>query len=87
MAHNKVRFSISIPHEANVALERFVKTSGYTKSGFIGDMILQQIDSLNALSDAIELAKTGNKVDSEVALNQAKVVISSLGEGVSKDLE
>ena len=83
MAQNKVRFSISIPYEANEALNRFVKVSGSTKSGFISEMLIGQIKVMNELSDAIELAKSGSKSGGDSAINALGESLRSLGSDLS----
>ncbi|WP_342652613.1 hypothetical protein NM449_17840 (plasmid) [Vibrio metschnikovii] len=71
MATKKRRLIISLPTELDEALSRFSKVTGQPQSSFVVTCLMENIDSLNLISDAVEQAKAGNISQSEALIAQA----------------
>ncbi len=71
MATKKRRLIISLPTELDEALTRFSKVTGQPQSSFVVTCLMENIDSLNLISDAVEQAKAGNISQSEALIAQA----------------
>lgn len=71
MPTKKRRLIISLPPELDEALVRFSRVTGQPQSSFVVTCLMENIASLNLISDAVEQAKAGNISQSEALIAQA----------------
>lgn len=71
MPTKKRRLIISLPPELDQALVRFSKVTGQPQSSFVLSCLMENIESLNLITDAVEQAKAGNISQSEALIAQA----------------
>jgi predicted DNA-binding protein len=71
MPTKKRRLIITLPPELDAALVRFSKVTGQPQSSFVLSCLMENIESLNLITDAVEQAKAGNISQSEALIAQA----------------
>nr|WP_076025813.1 hypothetical protein [Vibrio cholerae] len=87
MPTKKRRLIINLPPELDEALARFSRVTGQPQSSFVLTCLMENISSLNLITDAVEQAKAGNIRQSEALIAQAlgttilKITGSSTSEG------
>ncbi len=71
MPTKKRRLNISLPPELDEALSRFSEVSGQSQSSFVLACLMENIESLKLLTEALEQAKKGNVSEYEKLVAQA----------------
>lgn len=71
MPTKKRRLNISLPPELDEALSRFSEVSGQSQSSFVLACLMENIESLKLLTEALEQAKKGNVSEYEKLIAQA----------------
>lgn len=71
MATDKRRITISLPKELDEALAEFSEVSGQAQSAFVVSCLLENVDSLKLITQAIREAKSGNVSRYEALMAQA----------------
>lgn len=71
MPTKKRRLIISLPHELDVALVRFSEVTGQPQSSFILSCLMENLESLKLMTEAVEQAKSGNLSRYEALMAQA----------------
>ncbi|EGQ7976047.1 hypothetical protein I7Z51_005077 [Vibrio parahaemolyticus] len=87
MPTKKRRLIITLPPELDVALARFSKVTGQPQSSFVLSCLMENIESLNLITDAVEQAKAGNISQSEALIAQAlgTTILKMNGSSESKE--
>lgn len=67
MATDKRRITISLPKEVDEALTEFSEVTGQAQSAFVVSCLVENVESLKLMTQAIKEAKSGN-VDSYQSL-------------------
>ena len=67
MATDKRRITISLPKEVDDALTEFSEVTGQAQSAFVVSCLVENVESLKLMTQAIKEAKSGN-VDSYQSL-------------------
>ena len=71
MATDKRRITISLPKELDEALAEFSDVSGQAQSAFVVSCLLENVESLKLITQAIREAKSGNVSRYEALVAQA----------------
>ncbi|HBC3398109.1 hypothetical protein EGL67_26290 [Vibrio parahaemolyticus] len=71
MATDKRRITISLPKELDEALAEFSEVSGQAQSAFVVSCLLENVESLKLITQAIREAKSGNVSRYEALVAQA----------------
>lgn len=71
MPTKKRRLNISLPPELDEALARFSEVTGQPQSSFVLACLMESIESLKLLTEAVEEAKKGNVSEYEKLMAQA----------------
>lgn len=71
MATKLRRLLVSLPPDVDEALARFSDVTGTPQSKFIIDCLRQNVNTLNTISDAVEVAREGDSKKSTDLLNRA----------------
>ncbi|EGQ8272771.1 TPA: hypothetical protein N2903_004451 [Vibrio parahaemolyticus] len=71
MATDKRRITISLPKELDEALAEFSEVSGQAQSAFVVSCLLENVESLKLITQAIREAKSGNVSRYEALMAQA----------------
>jgi len=87
MPTKKRRLIISLPPELDEALSRFSKVTGQPQSSFVLHCLMENLQTLNLISDAAEQAKAGNISHAEALIAQAlgTTILKINGVNSSKD--
>ena len=71
MPTKKRRLIISLPQELDEALVRFSKVTGQPQSSFVLSCLMENLEALKLLTEAVEQAKAGNVSQYEALIAQA----------------
>ncbi|EJB0234601.1 hypothetical protein ACI45T_004717 [Vibrio vulnificus] len=71
MSTNKRRITIALPEEVDKALSEFSEVSGQAQSAFVVSCLVENVDTLKLLTQAIREAKSGNTQGYESLIAQA----------------
>ena len=71
MPTKKRRLNIVLPPELDEALKEFSEVSGQSQASFVTACLLESLDSLKLLTEAIREAKAGNLSASEQLIAQS----------------
>lgn len=71
MATDKRRITISLPIEVDEALAEFSEVTGQPQSAFVVSCLVENVESLKLLTNAVREAKKGNVEGSNALIAQA----------------
>ncbi len=65
------RLNVALPPEVDVALREFSEVTGQSQSAFVSACLVENIESLKLLTQAVKKAKEGDKEGYEALIAQA----------------
>lgn len=71
MPTKKRRLIISLPEELDVALARFSEVTGQPQSSFVLSCLMENLEPLKIMTEAVVQAKAGNMSQFEALMAQA----------------
>jgi predicted DNA-binding protein len=87
MTTNKRRITIALPEEVDKALAEFSEVSGQAQSAFVVSCLVENVETLKLLTQAIREAKSGNTQGYESLMAQAvgTAILKTNGSSDSKE--